>query len=210
MISTASVAAAPGSVPSSRCTRSPTTRRRSLSTARKASSFRSRTSAVSPWARCLPPERPPTDCFMTRRAETLRRCRRPIRAERSRAHLLGLLQHVDRRQRRRPARRPLFRAGPIRSRRRLLARRSARTNRHRSVSGPALGESRPGAPQRASPVGIRASSNRPVAALRRRKGHSGRPDGARPGAARPPDEGPGSRHGWRHTIGRARTTRVSS
>ncbi len=81
----------------------------------------------------LPPDGPGGLSLVLRRRgqEAARRSRRARRAEEPRAHLLGLFHHVRRRQRGRSAGRPLFRAGAVRSRGRLLAGRPARTPRHR-------------------------------------------------------------------------------
>ena len=69
-----------------------------------------------------PPARRPIGCSTTpRRRSCFDEADGPNRAEEPRADLLGLFHHVGRRQRRRPAGRPLFRAGPVRPRGRLLA-----------------------------------------------------------------------------------------
>ena len=56
------------------------------------------------------------------------------RAEEPRAGLFGVLHHIGRRQRRRSAGRPVFRAGAVRPRGRLLALGAARAARHGSVA----------------------------------------------------------------------------
>ena len=103
----------------------------------------------------------------------------PGGAEKPRAHLLGLFHHVRRRQCRRSAGRSLLRARALRSRRRLLAGRLARTPRHRPIARLAVGEGRPGALPRGPPGRIRADQGRAGRSLQRREDHPGRTDRAR-------------------------------
>ena len=134
-----------GSGPSRRSTRSPTTRRTGSSTARTASSSRSRGRRRSILAALPPAGQAACRLFYDAEAKKLLdEAEGALRAEEPRADLLGLLHHLGRRQRGRPAGRPVLRARAVRPRGRLLAGGAARAARHRPLARPAGGEGRRG------------------------------------------------------------------